>query len=205
MNATEERLDIGADVIGSAGDKVGTVAYAVINPPELHMTDFVVSTGHLLGRDVVVPVNKVDRLEDGKVYLSIDKDELEKLPDYVEVHFQQPPAAWAPAPGFLYPAQSVLWPADAYYPDPASVTVNAPKGSVGISQGMEVESSDGHKIGTVKGLDAGEGDVTDLIVKEGFLFTHDVHIAADLVDRVDDGRVILKVSKDEVASRALES
>lgn len=202
MNTMDERITIGADVIGSGGDKIGTVAYVVVEPPRMHVTDYVVSTG-ILGRDIVVPVDKVDHVADGKVYLAIDKDELQHLRDYVEIHYDQPPQAWAPPGGFFYPAQSVLWPAGAYYPEPSSVTVNAPAGTVGLREGMDVESSDGHKVGSIKALDEdpASGDVTDLIIKEGFLFTHDARIPCNLIADVHEGRVTLSVTKDELENK----
>lgn len=201
---TEERIDIGADVIGSAGDKVGTVAYVVVQPPRMHVTDYVVSTG-LLGRDVVVPIDKVDHVADGKVYLSLDANGLNQLDDYIEVQYTQPPQEWAPPVGsFLYPAQSIVWPAGAYYPEASSVTVNTPQGSVGLHEGMDVESSDGHKVGAIKAIeeDPASGDVTEIIIKEGHLFSHDARIPASLIAEVHEGRVTLSVTRDDVPQGA---
>jgi uncharacterized protein YrrD len=200
MANTRERIDIGADVIGVTGDKVGSVRYVVVRPPEMHITDIVVGTGAILGRDVVVPTSEVDHVADGKVYLSIDKNRLGQYPDYVEVNYQQPPAGWAPPYGFAYPAGGMLWPVGAYYPEPSSVTVNAPPGTVGLSAGMSVESSDGHKVGTIDALDESEpdGNVTGIIVKQGFLFTHDTRIPADCIAGIENDRVRLTLTKDEV-------
>jgi uncharacterized protein YrrD len=202
----DERINIGEDVIGSDGEKVGTVTYVVIRPPALHVTDFVVSTGGFVGRDVVLPVDQVDHIGEGKVYLRLDKDGLQKQQDYVEIRYQQPPEAWAPSGGFFYPAQSVLWPAGEFYPQPSSVTVNAPPGTVGLSEGMTVESSDGHKIGSVKALDEdpATGDITGLIIKEGFIFSHDQKISADLIAEIHADRLTLKVTQAELESQALD-
>jgi uncharacterized protein YrrD len=199
------RIDIGADVIGKDGEKLGSVAYVVVQPPEMHVRDIVVGTGAVLGRDVVVPVSNVSRIDAGKVYLSIDKGGLSKLPDYVEVDYTQPPEQWIPPPGFLYGAPSVLWPGGAYalYQQPASVTVNAPKGSVGLREGMDVRSSDGHLIGRVHAVDVdGSGDVSEIVVKQGILFTHDVTIPMEMVSSVEEDLVTLNLTRDE-AERAL--
>jgi sporulation protein YlmC with PRC-barrel domain len=200
---TDERLAPGADVLGANGEKVGTVAYVVVHPPEMHVTDYVVSTG-FLGRDVVVPVDRVQRIAGGKLQTALAKDELQRLPDYVEVHYETPPEGWAPTGSLIYPAQGVLWPAGAYYPEPASVKVNAPEGTVGLHEGMTVESSDGHKVGSTKALDEDpdSGDVTDIIVKEGLLFSHDVRIPCSLVAEVHTDRVTLNVPKNEVETKA---
>ncbi|MBV9281180.1 MAG: PRC-barrel domain-containing protein, partial [Chloroflexi bacterium] len=71
MNGDEERIEIGADVVGADGEKLGSVAYVVVHPPDMRLADIVVSTGAILGRDVVVPIGTVERIADGKVYLSI--------------------------------------------------------------------------------------------------------------------------------------
>jgi sporulation protein YlmC with PRC-barrel domain len=204
MSATEDRIDPGADVIGSEGEMVGSVAYVVVQPPKMHVTDVVVSTG-FLGRDIVVPTDRIDHIADGKVYLSMDKDTLGTLEDYVEVHYESPPDTWGPGPGYFYPGGSVLWPAGSasYYPEPASVTVHAPPGTVGLSEGMTVETTDGHKVGTVKSVetDHTSGDVSGLIIKEGLLFSHDEEIPGDLIQTVHEGRVTLKLTKDELEER----
>src|SRR5438067_993725 len=150
---TEQRIEIGTDVVGSDGEKLGTVAYVVVHPPEMHVTDFVVSTGPILGRDVVVPVSAVTGVTDGKVHLSMDKDEINQCEDYVEVRYQQPPDEWIAPTGLGYPSQTMLWPVGATVPQPSSVEVHAPPGTVGLHEGMEVESSDGHRVGSIEALD----------------------------------------------------
>ena len=198
--STEEHFEPGADVISSDGEKVGTIAYVVVKPPEMHVTDIVVSTGAIIGRDILVDIGSVSRVEDGKVYLSIDKTKFNTCPDYVELHFEQPPSGWAPAEGFYYPAETVLWPAGMYYPQPTSVTVNAPEGTVGLHEGMEVESSDGHKVGKVHAIDADEasGNVTDIVVEHGVINKHRFTISAKDIAEIHADRVTLKLTKADV-------
>jgi sporulation protein YlmC with PRC-barrel domain len=197
-------MEIGADVVGSAGESLGSVAYVVVRPPEMHLTDIVVSTGSILGRDVVVPIDKVERVEAGKVFLSLDKDAVNQCPDYVEIHYDQPPSTWAPPMGYYYPGDMTLWPAGMYNPQPSSVTVNAPSGTVGVSQGMEVESSDGQKVGSVQAIDADprRDDVTAIVIKRGHLFSHhDVRIPTDCIADVEGDRIKLSLTAEEVKSR----
>jgi sporulation protein YlmC with PRC-barrel domain len=196
----EQRIDIGTDVVDKAQQKVGTVAYVVVRPPEMEITDIVVSTGPILGRDIVVPRNAVSGVEDGKICLSVDKDQVGRYPNYVDIDYTQPPADWIAPPGLTYPAGGMLVPQGMYTPEIASVEVNVPAGTVGLHQGMDVESSDGHRVGSIDALDtdASSGDVTGLIVKHGFLFTHDVRIPATDVAEAEGDRVTLRLSKDEV-------
>jgi sporulation protein YlmC with PRC-barrel domain len=196
----EEVINPGEDVMGSDGEKLGTVAYVVVNPNDMHITDIVVSTGAILGRDVVVPTHDVDRVAEGSVYLTLDKEGLRACKDYVDVEYRQPPTDWAPAAGMAYPAGAMLWPTSTYYPQAASVTVNAPKGTVGLSQGMEVVSSDGHKVGSIDALvvDPESGDVTEIVIKEGFIFTHDTGIPATRIATIEPDRVVLNLTEDQV-------
>jgi sporulation protein YlmC with PRC-barrel domain len=195
----EDRITGGEDVLDSTGAKVGTVAYVVIKPPEMHLTDIVVSTGALLGRDIVVPTDKIAGLSGGKVHLSIDKNELETLKDYVEVHYDQPPEAWALDAGYMYPSTSVLWPAGAYYPEPSSTTVNAPAGTVGIRKGMDVVSSDGHRVGTVQAVDSdpSTGNLTDIIVRHGHLSHNDLRIPCSQISEIEADQVKLTLTREE--------
>ena len=176
------------------------VAYVVVRPPQIRITDIIVSTGASLGREVVVPVHLIQDVQNGKVYLSIDKDELKRYPDYVEVDYQKPPTRWVPPEGVAYPPTGVLWPAGASYPEAAGVHVNAPRGTLGIREGMEVESSDGHKVGAVDALDIdlATGVIRGFVVKRGFLFTRDTHIPAGDVQEIRGGKVILNLTKDQV-------
>ena len=97
-------------------------------------------------------------------------------------------------------ASGILWPAGTFYPAAADVRINTPRGTLGIREGMEVESSDGHKVGTVDALDIdlATREITGFVVKHGFLFTRDTRIPTGDVQAIRDGKVILKLTKDQV-------
>ena len=197
-------IDVGADVVAPNGDHLGKVGYVVVRPPEFRVTDVVVTTGALLGRDIVVPVDRIARVEDGTVQLALDKRELDTMDDYVEAHYDRPPDDWYATTGMYYPGSATLWPAGSYYPVPTSVQVNAPPGTVGLREGMEVVSNDGHKVGTIDSIRVGDasGDVTAIVVKHGFILTHDTEFPISDVRDVDDERVVLGLSRDEVKIRS---
>lgn len=198
--ASEEVIQPGCDVVGRGDQKLGTVAYVIVNPTSMDVTDFVVSTGALLGRDVVVPTDAVQRVEAGKVYITLDKNGLEACDDYVDVDYNAPPADWIPAPEYGYPSGGMLWPAGIYYPEATSVTVNTPPGTVGLHKGMDVLSDDGHKIGTIDALetDPRAGHVTHIVVKQGHILTHDAAFPADAIQSVESDRVKLTLTRDQV-------
>jgi uncharacterized protein YrrD len=202
----EKRVDIGADVMGSDGEKIGTVAYVVVHPNDMHVAEVVVSTGAVLGRDVVIPVDVIDRVADGGVYLSVAKGQLGRYPDYVAVDFKQPPTSMVPAPFPYYPVESTLWPAELSSPEVSSVTVNAPPHTVGFYEGMAVKSSDGHKVGSIDGVEtnATGQDVVAIVVKHGVLFSHDVTLPVDCISGTENDEVTLNLARDEV-ERKFES
>jgi uncharacterized protein YrrD len=199
---TQPAIDVGAEVVSSEGEKVGTVSYLVVRPPHYVMTDIVVSTG-FLGRDLVVPIDRMAGSQEGAVHLTLGKDEMAKLDDYVEAHYDQPNADWFAGAGMYYPGAGTLWPAGTYYPIPTSVEVNAPPGTVGISEGMDVVSSDGHGVGSVHSavMAADGSEVDGLVVREGILFHHDVRIPISEVQSIHDSGVVLRATKDELAAR----
>lgn len=199
----EELIQPGAEVRGADDEKLGTVAYVVVSPSSMDVTDLIVSTGGLLGRDVVVPTDQVERVQDGAVHLRLDKSGLESCKDYVDVDYTAPPTDWAPAPEYAYPTGAMLWPAGMYYPEGATLTVNTPTGTVGLHQGMDVLSSDGEKVGRIDALetDPHAGHVTHLILKEGFILTHDASIPAEWVQSIESDRVRLKVGRAEIEQR----
>ena len=202
MDASEtvKPIDIGAPVIGVDGAKLGKVEYVVVRPDDMQITDIVVSTGVVLGREIVVPVRLIRDVQDGKVNLSIDKEELKQYPDYIEINYEKPPTGWIPPEGMVYPATGIVWPVGAYYnPEASGLRVNAPPGTLGIREGMPVETVDGHKVGSVDALDVDitTREIRGFEVKHGLLFSREVHIPAGDVLTIRDGRVILALTKEQ--------
>ena len=68
-------------VVGAQGHKVGKVKEVMADALSGSLTHVVVHTGILFGKDKSVPVDLVDRVEGGDVYLKVDKSEIDVLPD----------------------------------------------------------------------------------------------------------------------------
>jgi len=203
MHSAESReFTIGAEVMASDGEPLGSVAYVVVQPPRLHVTNLVVSTGSLLGRDIVVPVDAVEQAGEQRVHLSLTKEQFAAQPDYVDVEYQRPTQDWQMS-GLGYPGSTVLWPTGTYFPQPESVTVNAPAGTVGLHEGMDVQSVDGHRVGSIDGLETNPatGDISAIVVKHGFLFTHDTLIPMEEIQGTGNDIVTLRTSHDELQKR----
>ena len=72
----------GAGVEASDG-RVGEVAELAINPENAYVTHMVLRKGHLFGHhDIAVPVADIDRIDEGIVYLKIDKAAVKDLPEF---------------------------------------------------------------------------------------------------------------------------
>jgi uncharacterized protein YrrD len=194
----ETAITAGTPVYTSDNQQVGQVGYVVVDPNTFRVTDMVVNTGHLIGRDIVVNLDQIARETEDGVYLTLDREGLDACPDYVDVEYQTPPDTWMATPGLTYPAGNMLWPAGYEYPEASTVTVNTPKGTVGLHPGMDVVSSDGHKVGSIDAVitDPQSEDVTGFVVKHGHIFTHDTTIPIDQVADLENDQVKLRITRE---------
>jgi len=79
--AGELAIHRGAGVEASNG-RVGQVSELVVNPENNHVTHLVLRKGQLFGHhDIAVPIADVDYVDEGIVYLKIDKAAVKDLPD----------------------------------------------------------------------------------------------------------------------------
>jgi hypothetical protein len=70
----------GAGVEATDGH-AGRVDEFLVNPETEHITHLVMREGHLWGqRDVTIPLSAIDRFDEDRVYLKLDKQEIEALP-----------------------------------------------------------------------------------------------------------------------------
>jgi hypothetical protein len=65
-----------------------------------------------------------------------------------------------------------------------------------IPIGTKVYTADGAYLGSVI-----DGDAYELVVQRGFLRVHDYEIPLAAFDRLEDGRLILKLSMNQVIAR----
>jgi hypothetical protein len=62
--------------------EVGHVDEFLVDPCCEHVTHLVLREGHLWGRrDISIPVDQIERMEEGTVYLKLSKREIEALPE----------------------------------------------------------------------------------------------------------------------------
>ncbi len=196
------QVDIQAPVYCADGTHVGKVDRVVIDPDAKRVTHVVIHKGTWLSRDIVVPLDAIERTDRHGVYLRLAPDQVNALPDFVEVEWAQPREGWVPPPGYF--ESVVLWPP--YYGQPAAPTterLRLGEHEVAITEGTDVECTDG-KIGVVDRvlLDPETRRLEGLVVREGVILTHAVVVPARWVADASADAVRLNVAKDTVARDA---
>ncbi len=191
-------IDIGARVITRDGKRAGSVGMVVLEPRTGEITHVVLHKGTILTRDVVVPVSAVRDTRNHNLHLVLTSAELGTMPDFVETEYVVPQQASPTGP---YVPGDVLWPiAYAYAPGVIQEEKHVPPNSVEITEGTEVECTDG-RIGVVDEVVISEltGVVIGLKVKSQARGTHSVTLSpgARQVARTGDG--VLPVSWVEYA------
>lgn len=72
------------------------------------------------------------------------------------------------------------------------MVVAAMEASWGIPIGTDVYTAEGEHLGSVV-----EGDSYDLLVERGFFFIHDYQIRLSDVDRFEDGKLVLILTREQ--------
>ena len=218
-------LQLGKPVVTQDGKEIGSVDAIVFDPNSKELVQFMVKQGSLLSKDRIVAIQEIAGVDaDGTVRLNIDSQLAEQLPPFVEREFVKvhpneyptlPPAFaagtgagpvyWGTGgPGLGYDPRASFFDTAPIDPPETEVRSNlADENDVVIRSGTDVVGSDGDKIGTVDDVfyDA-DNRITGFVVKEGFLFHHDVMIPADLVSNVTGEKVYLRVTSDEANAQA---
>jgi hypothetical protein len=105
-------IDHGAKVRTRDGHQAGHVKHAIWDQNGKKISEYVITTGGLLGHDVIVSPELLERAaRDGnEIVLNITKHELDELAHYESADYTTPPADWVaptvsgfPAGGHLFP------------------------------------------------------------------------------------------------------
>ena len=204
------RIDLKAKIRTKDGHEAGKIHRVLIDPATERITGFVVTTGRLLGRDVIVSEDMfAEASADAEtITLNLDKKELDTQPSFEEDDFVTPPAGWsAPNLGYAIPPESFLWPADSALADVGE----RPRPS--IKKGDTVKDRDGDVVGTVEDIrfDEKTGEVLSLIVRAGaglerlFGAGKVAEILRGDILRIAEGEVRLGVDREEIIPRDHET
>lgn len=72
-------LSTGTDVKTRDGDKVGTVEELVVDPERGKVTEMIVKKGMFGGKEIRIPTQFIDEIDDDAVYVAVDKERLERF------------------------------------------------------------------------------------------------------------------------------
>lgn len=161
------RIQMDARIRTQDGHDAGRVRRAVVDPATNEVRDFVVSTGGLLGHDVVVSREVLEQAtaEGDVLVVALSKDELNSLDRYDEKAYAPPPYGWMAPASYSYPAAAFLLPVD----PTTTPTVDDRRRRPAIKEGMSVRDGAGNEIGTVKELrlDDMTGELRSVVLRTG--------------------------------------
>lgn len=185
-------IEIGARVCTRDDADVGEVHRVVVDLEEQAVASIVVLKGRLLSRDILVPVQYVERAGRDGVVLGLTTDELEQLPDFAYNEILTPPPTWAfPLP---YPGGAVYV--------PVSQRERLGGNQVDITPGTRVWGRDG-ELGGVERIEIDErtGQVDAFWLGAGAFSDAGRRIPAEWVEGVDEDGVHVAATREEIDSQ----
>ncbi len=166
------RIDLHAAVRTSDGHGAGHIKSAIWDPAKNELAEFVIATGGLLGRDVLISREVLERATRNgeEIVLDMTKSELDGLATYDTSAYEAPPPGWLAPAAYGFPAGGYLWPVGATEP----MLQPAPKETLSrrtpeIRKGMKVRDADNNVIGAVEqvNLDSATGELRGIVVRTG--------------------------------------
>jgi sporulation protein YlmC with PRC-barrel domain len=176
------RIQLGANVRTKDGQKAGKIAKVIWDPDRNEVREFVVTTGGLLGHDVLVSREVLERAtaDADELVVDLSKDELDRLDHYDDRAYAPPPYGWLVPAEIAYGADAFLFPTVV---DQAKATNAAEPRRPVIKKGMTVKDAAGQRIGDVEELriDDMTGELRAIVVRQGS-DEHTLEIPADHLD-----------------------
>ena len=182
--------------------RAGGVIKLVVEPGSKRVTHLVLEKGWKLTHDVAVPIERIERVEDGWVVLDMSVDELNALPEYAELDYAVPDASWAEQHGYpsgdtlvdLSSAPPAGWLAPAWSGPliQGHTHLGVPPRERPVGRGTRVTARD-RTVGRLDHvlLDREAGAVRALVVRKGHLLAKDVIVPATWVERVNEDEIVL--------------
>ncbi len=214
------RLELDAKVRASDGEDIGHIDRAVVDPRTNEVTDIVVRTGAVFGRDILVPRQEIERGsrhdDDEAITLMLTKQELEHLPDYVAEQYGPPASTWAAPDGYSFPSSGYIWPI-AVDPMMGGMPIMIPEDeatenpdSVTLTKGALVLDRHGDDIGVIDDLrfDSTSGNLQGFVLRVGgalrtlFGGGDTVEVSRYQIESVGESLVRLRLAKDEIEAAA---
>jgi sporulation protein YlmC with PRC-barrel domain len=215
------RLDLDAKVRARDGEEIGSVDRAIVDPRTNEVTDIVVRTGTIFGRDIVVPREDLERgsLDGDTIQLDLTKDELKQFPDFLLENYGPPPPTWVAPAGYGFPASGYAWPVavdpmagpmPVLLPEDGLDTEMEESDQVSIAKGALVLDRHGDDIGVVDDVrfDVDTGRLQGFVLRIGgalrtlFGGGDTVEVSRHQIEHVGESLVTLRLAKDEIEAAA---
>jgi uncharacterized protein YrrD len=201
---TTPRLAIGARVRSADGHEIGQVDGLIVDPYTHLIRAVVVRRGLILHHDVEIAISAIAGGTEAELRLRLTAEQVRALPEFVEARYAAPPTGFVP-PG-EYVRDNLLWPiGEPLLPPPPlrrnETAVRWYMNNSEITEGSDVISSDGHKIGEVHAVtvEPSTGRPLSLVVRRGLLFSREIELPADLIR--DVGERVVYIDLDAQAAR----
>ena len=208
-------FQLASAVVSADGADLGKVDLIIFDPRSADVKSIIVKKGVFFTRDVDIPIEHVRLAMPSRVELNLTREEVDKLPDFVESAYTWPHEGWQAPYG--WPGGHVMWSTSEYslydsspygYGAPAPRVPDAvledearqARENAVVGQRSDVVAKGGEKLGEVHNMliDPSSHKPSSLVVRSGLILTHDVEIPGDWVETYDDRVVTLNVDKPTV-------
>lgn len=188
-------LRLGGEVLASDG-RCGILRHVVVDPKDRTVQALVVGTP---SGDVVVPIDRVRAEEGGRPKVAATRDEVAAMPPFVSVDFCLPPAEEPGRCNQIWPVVPATLEGEASAVPLRVEHVALEPGEIPLERGMPVRCRDGD-CGTLEEVmaDPETGRISAVLMTRGKLFAGSLLIPVSWIDRVDQGAVFLRVTRDQV-------
>lgn len=206
-------INIGATVV-SGNREVGRIEQVVLDCATYEASHLVIRHGgQLQAQHHLMPVVWVESAEHDRIHINHSEADLAALPNFELQHYtrldqldqeqlEHPRAKIRPTDWINYfvPLMAKAL-GDPYNPPGVKVTeqlLSASESAIG--RGLNVEASDGLKVGEVQEVLFSERDwrLSGIIIGRGFIRTHPMRVPADWIARVTAEKIVLNRSKAQV-------
>jgi nucleotide-binding universal stress UspA family protein len=182
LEPTTAQIRLRAPVRTLDNERVGEVHRLVLDLDQRAVVSLVVLGRGPLARDVLVPIEFVESVEQGDIQLRLTLDELDDLPDFAFNEFLTPPPTWT----------SFVPAVDGPTLVPATQRKRVGPGDQDITPGTRVAALDGD-LGSVDRIEVDRyGQIEAFWLRTRGIFATDMRIPAEWVER-DDRKQGLRV------------
>jgi uncharacterized protein YrrD len=200
------KISIGADV-AARGARVGKVRRVILDPETFDIQRIIIE--RLAGAgEALIPADKIYEATEELVTIDLSADEIYALPAFEDegyiplAQLERDPSAlpFSPIEPALIPFSFVP---SATAPEnvspPLSPEPATDPRSRAVRAGMEVYAGN-HKVGEIREVifDGSDKRLVSFVIERGWFFSHDVEIPADFVSVIEDDRIVLNRSKQQI-------